>query len=283
VCRVSRLPAADNRNTWQILRRNESCGLILKKEYKRDLKMFILPAIDIKDGKCVRLYKGDFTTAHQVAESYLATAESFQAAGAEWIHMVDLDGAKDKKPVNEKIFIEVAAKTNLKVEVGGGIRTLDTIDFYLENGISRVILGSVALTNKELVEIAVKKYGEKIAVGIDTKDGYAAADGWLQTSKVHYSELFPAMIDVGVKTFIFTDISKDGTLEGLPFDDLKKISELTKAANNGETVNIIASGGVKDMSDIEMCKDAEIYGVIVGKAIYSGNIDLKKAVDFSKN
>ena len=152
--------------------------------------MIILPAIDIKDGNCVRLFKGDFSTVEKVAADYLETAKSFEAAGAKWIHMVDLDGAKEGKPVNAKIYTDVAEKTNLKVEVGGGIRNLETIQEYLNMGISRVILGSVALKNPELVSDAVEKFGsEKIVVGIDALNEIVATEGWLESSDVNYIDL----------------------------------------------------------------------------------------------
>ena len=147
--------------------------------------MIILPAIDIKDGNCVRLFKGDFSTVEKVASDYLETAKSFEKAGASWIHMVDLDGAKEGRPVNTKIYTDVAEKTNLKVELGGGIRSLETIEEYLSMGITRVILGSVALKNPQLVSCAVEKFGsEKIVVGIDAMNGMVATEGWLEASDV---------------------------------------------------------------------------------------------------
>ena len=148
--------------------------------------MIILPAIDIKDGKCVRLWKGDFQTAEQVAESYMDTAQGFAEAGAQWIHMVDLDGAKSAQPVNADIFLDVAKHTPLKVELGGGIRSLDTVEYYLSGGISRVILGSIALKNPRIVKDAVTEYGDRIAVGIDANNGKVAAEGWLDDSDVDY-------------------------------------------------------------------------------------------------
>ena len=177
--------------------------------------MIILPAIDIKDGNCVRLFKGDFSTVEKVAADYMETAKGFEKAGASWIHMVDLDGAKEGKPVNTKIYKDVATKTSLKVEVGGGIRNLETIEEYLAMGIARVIIGSAALKNPQLVKDAVNKFGsEKIAVGIDSKNGMVATEGWLESSDVHYIDLAKKMIEIGVKYFIVTDISKDGTLSG---------------------------------------------------------------------
>ena len=148
--------------------------------------MIILPAIDIKDGNCVRLFKGDFSTVEKVAENYMETALSFEKCGAGWIHMVDLDGAKNAEPVNNEIFIDVAKNTSLKVELGGGIRSLDTVEYYLKNGISRVILGSIAVKNPESVKDAVKNFGDRIAVGIDAIDGMAAAEGWLDKSQINY-------------------------------------------------------------------------------------------------
>ena len=157
--------------------------------------MIILPAIDIKDGNCVRLFKGDFSTVEKVAADYMETAKGFEKAGASWIHMVDLDGAKEGKPVNTKIYKDVATKTSLKVEVGGGIRNLETIEEYLAMGISRVIIGSAALKNPQLVKDAVNKFGcEKIAVGIDSKNGMVATEGWLESSDVHYIDLAKKMI-----------------------------------------------------------------------------------------
>lgn len=238
--------------------------------------MVILPAVDIMDGKPVRLYKGDFSTAHQVAEGALKTALDFEKAGAEWIHMVDLDGSLMKKRVNEKIFLSVAENTALKVEVGGGIRTMQDIDFYIRSGISRVILGSVALKDPELVKKAVNAYGDKIAVGIDAKNGYAAAEGWTQTSDIYFTDLAKKMEQCGVKTIIYTDISKDGTLSGPNLEQLDEI-------NSAVSCNIIASGGVTDIDDIKALKSLGLYGAICGKSIYSGSLDLKQALEVCKD
>lgn len=235
--------------------------------------MIILPAIDIKDGNCVRLYKGDFATAERVAEDYMQTAKGFVSAGAKWIHMVDLDGAKNGKPVNSDIFTDVAKNTDLKVELGGGIRSLDTVEYYLSNGISRVILGSIALKNPQIVIDAIKEYGDRIAVGIDSKNGMVAAEGWLEASQVDYIQLALQMIEAGVKNIIFTDISKDGTLSGVNLDQLAEL----KNATDGKC-NIIASGGVHTIADITACKKLDLYGVICGKSIYSGTLDLKEAI-----
>ncbi len=240
--------------------------------------MIILPAIDIKDGNCVRLFKGDFSTVHKVAESYMDTTKSFEAAGASWIHMVDLDGAKEGKPVNAEIYLDVAKNTKLKVEVGGGIRSLDTMEYYVSKGISRVILGSVALKNPQIVVDAVKEYGEKIAVGIDAKNGIVAAEGWLESSQVNYIDLALEMVKVGVKNIIFTDISKDGTLSGV---NTEQLSALKNAV--GDKCNITASGGVHDIEDIKVCKKMGLYGAICGKSIYSGTLDLQQAISVAEN
>lgn len=238
--------------------------------------MIILPAIDIKDGNCVRLFKGDFSTVEKVASDYMETAKGFENAGAAWIHMVDLDGAKEGRPVNTKIYRDVAEKTSLKVEVGGGIRNLETVEEYLSMGISRVIIGSAALKNPQLVRDAVKRFGsERIAVGIDSKDGMVAAEGWLEASDVNYIDLALEMINAGVKYFIVTDIAKDGTLSGVNITQLEELSKKTEGR-----CNIIASGGVHTVEDIKACKKLELYGTICGKSIYKGTLDLREAIEF---
>lgn len=237
--------------------------------------MIILPAVDIMGGKPVRLYKGDFSTAGQVAENALDTAKEFESAGAEWIHMVDLDGSLQKKRVNTNIFLSVAENTSLKVELGGGIRTMQDIEFYLSGGISRVILGSVALKDPQLVKEAAGEFGNKIAVGIDAKNGYAAAEGWTQTSDIYFTELAKKMEQFGVETIIFTDISKDGTLSG---PNLAQLEEIDHAVS----CNIIASGGITNIEDIKALKSLSLYGAICGKSIYSGTLDLKEALEVCK-
>lgn len=237
--------------------------------------MIIFPAIDIIDGKPVRLFKGDFSTAEQVAEDALQTAQGFVDAGAEWIHMVDLDGSVQKKRVNHQVFVDVANQTSLKVELGGGIRTMQDIDYYANNGISRVILGSVALKNPALVKEAVKEFGDLIAVGIDAKNGLVATEGWTEGSDTFYIDLARQMEDMGVKTIIYTDISKDGTLTG------PNIEQLT-ALNEAVSCDITASGGVKSIDDIIALKDKGLYGAICGKSIYKGTLDLKQAVEVCK-
>lgn len=238
--------------------------------------MIILPAIDIKDRTPVRLYQGAFDTVHKVADDALATARQFEAAGAEWIHMVDLDGACEGRPVNDDIFIEVAQKTGLKVELGGGIRTMDDITRYLDAGISRLILGSVALHQPELVREAVTCYGEAIAVGIDAKDGMVRGGGWLEDSDVHFVDLAKAMGEAGVRTIIYTDISKDGTLSG---PSLAHYEQLIAACPE---VNIIASGGIRDIENIKDLKATGLYGAICGKSLYEGTLSLEEALQVAK-
>lgn len=237
--------------------------------------MLIFPAIDIIDGKPVRLYKGDFSTAKQVADDALETADGFARAGCEWVHMVDLDGSLKKKPVNADTFIRVAKETALKVELGGGIRTMKDIDFYINNGISRVILGSVALKNPNLVKEAVREFGELIAVGIDAKNGYAAAEGWTQSSDIYFTDLAEQMENVGVRNIIFTDIGRDGTLSGPNLEQLREI-------NDAVSCDITASGGVTNINDISNLREIGLYAAICGKSIYEGTLDLYEAVEACK-
>lgn len=237
--------------------------------------MIIFPAIDIIKGKPVRLYKGDFSTAKQVADNALDTALMFERAGCKWIHMVDLDGSLKKEPVNSDVFITIAGETSLKVELGGGIRTMADIDFYINNGISRVILGSVALKNPELVREAVAEFGGMIAVGIDAKNGYAAAEGWVQSSDVYFTDLAKRMEDAGVETIIYTDIAKDGTLSGPNLEQLVEI-------NNAVSCNITASGGVTSITDILALREKKLYGAICGKSIYEQTLDLREALEMCK-
>lgn len=237
--------------------------------------MLVLPAIDIKDGNCVRLYRGDYSTVHKVAESAVETAKKFEKAGAEFMHMVDLDGAKDGKRINSGLILDVRKNCNLKIEVGGGIRDMESVEFYLENGIDRVILGSAAIRDPEFVKEAVKKYSSQIAVSIDALDGMVSADGWTDTSEINYIELAKRMEDIGVKYLIFTDISKDGMLSG---PNLVMLDELKTSVK----CNIIASGGVSSLKDIINLAALDIYGAISGKAIYTGNLDLKRAVEVAK-
>ena len=237
--------------------------------------MVILPAIDIKDGKCVRLVQGKYDSAYTVAESAADTAKAFEAMGATWLHMVDLDGAKEAVPVSTDMMFDVLKQCNWKVELGGGIRNMETIDYYMNHGISRIILGSAALNNPALVKEAVAKYGDKIAVGIDAIDGNVAAEGWTQTSTVNYIDLAKHMEDAGVKYIVFTDISRDGMMDGPNFTMLDKL-------NRSVSCKVIASGGVSSLTDIVVLTALKLHGAICGRALYTRDLSLRQAVDLCK-
>ncbi len=237
--------------------------------------MVILPAIDIKDGECVRLYQGEMSTAEKVAGDPLETAKAFKAAGADWLHMVDLNGAIQGNRINSEIFIDIAKNSGLLVELGGGIRKMEDIDFYIQNGIARVVLGSAAISNPRLVERAVKKYGNKIAVGIDAKNGKAAAEGWTTLSGLDYIELACKMEALGVTYIIYTDIGKDGMLAGPNIEQLEAINAAVKC-------DVIASGGITNINDIKQLKLSGLYGAICGRSIYKGTLDLAQAIKVSK-
>lgn len=237
--------------------------------------MIILPAIDIRGGKAVRLYKGDYDKEEVVDSDVVKRAKEFETLGAEYIHIVDLDGAKVGKTVNKELIFEVIKNVNVPIEIGGGIRNFETVKEYVENGVERVILGTAAISNKELLEKSLEAYGEKIAVGIDAKNNMVCGSGWLETSDREYIEFGKELYAMGVRTFIVTDISKDGTLNGVNLEMLKKFKEEV-------TSNVIASGGIRDIQDINALIKMNIYGAITGKAIYSGKLDLKEAIEASK-
>lgn len=237
--------------------------------------MIIIPAIDIIDGKPVRLYQGDYNKKEVVAEDILETAKSFEKLGAGYVHLVDLDGAKKGQLVNGEVIIKVAKTLDIPVEVGGGIRSLETIDYLLTNGVSRVILGTSAMEDEEMLKTAVLKYKEKIAVGIDCKDGYAYGRGWLEGSSLYYIDFAKKLEKIGVKNVIVTDISKDGTLEGPNVEMLKKLSEEVN-------IDITASGGIRDIDNIKALNDLNLYGAITGKAIYAKTLSLEEAIKVTK-
>lgn len=232
--------------------------------------MIILPAIDLKDNKVVRLYKGEFDTVHQVADDPVATAKAFYEAGARYIHMVDLDGAKDGVRKNADIVRTVAQSVGLKVELGGGIRSMADLEEVFALGVYRAVIGSAAVSHPEFVKEAVEKYGERIAVGIDTKNGRVKTAGWIEDSGLDYLDFARQMQGVTVKTIIFTDIETDGTLQGPAFE---KLTALQKNVD----CNIIASGGVSNNEDIRKLAGMGLYGAIIGKAYYAGTIDLAQA------
>jgi phosphoribosylformimino-5-aminoimidazole carboxamide ribotide isomerase len=233
--------------------------------------MIILPAIDLHNGTCVRLYKGDFATAEKVAENPIETAEQFKNAGAKWLHMVDLNGAKTGERINREVILSVAKSTTLNIELGGGIRDMASVEDYLNGGIKRIILGSAALKNPAFIKQAVGEYHEKIAAGIDAKNGFVATEGWTQNSNVSYLDFAKAMEDIGVRFIIFTDIGCDGTLSGPNFEQLE-------AMQTAVSCNIIASGGVRDIDNIKRLSSMNLYGAICGKSLYSGTLNLKDAI-----
>ena len=237
--------------------------------------MIIIPAIDIIDGKPVRLYQGDYNKKEVVGQDVLKIAKNFEIAGAEYIHLVDLEGAKKGKLINNKIIIEVAKSDNLPIEVGGGIRTYENIKCLIDNGISRVILGTVAIENLDFVKRALDKFGDKISIGVDCKNGYLCGRGWLKESKFNYIDFSKEMEKMGVDNIILTDISRDGTLQGVNIGMLKKLNE-------NICMNITSSGGIAKIDDIRELKNLNIYGVIIGKALYSKHINLKEAIDLCK-
>ena len=237
--------------------------------------MYIIPAIDIKDGNCVRLQKGDYNTVKKVAENPYITAKSFKDAGARYLHMVDLDGAKDGKMQNAELICDIAKSCGMLVDVGGGIRDLKAIEFYLNNGVNQVVLGSVAVKNPQIVIDAVKNFGDKIIVGIDAMDGMVKSEGWIDGSDIYYIELAKRMEDVGVEKFIFTDINRDGMLTGPNLVQLEVLS-------NSVSADIVASGGVSDLTDIKDLMSLNIFGAICGKSIYEGTLNLPKAIKLTR-
>jgi phosphoribosylformimino-5-aminoimidazole carboxamide ribotide isomerase len=235
------------------------------------MTLTIYPAIDMRGGNCVRLLQGDYDKETIYGDSPFDMARAFASDGAEWIHMVDLDGAKDGKRINDRFVIEAAQQLKVKVQIGGGIRSEEDILHYLENGITRVIIGSIAVSNPEFAIEMIKKYGEKIVVGIDAKNGYVATHGWLTTSEVKAVDLSKRFADAGAGTFIFTDIATDGTLSGPNIAAVCEMAEVT-----GKTV--IASGGVSSLADLSALNAEGVKGAIVGKALYENRFTLKDAL-----
>ena len=237
--------------------------------------MIIFPAIDLYDKKAVRLFKGDYNQMTVYSENPLEVAKGFKKAGAEYIHMVDLEGAKDGTTPNFDIVAAVAKESGLKVEIGGGIRSEETVKKYIDAGVMRVILGTAALNDRQFLESVCKKYGDKIAVGADLKDGQVAVKGWLETSDVSGMDFLSEMESLGVKTVICTDISRDGAMRGTNRELYRELSEKF-------SMDIVASGGVSTLDDIKALRKMNLYGAIVGKAIYTGDIDLSEAIEVAK-
>lgn len=237
--------------------------------------MQILPAIDIKDGQAVRLFKGDFNQQTVVNPDVLEQAKTFAEAGIQFIHVVDLDGALDGRATNRDLIAQVKEVSGLGIEVGGGIRTLEQIEDYLSVGIDRVIIGSMAVKDPEFVKAALKRFGaDRIVVGIDAKNGMVATEGWLETSNVDYLSLAKAMEAMGVRLFVYTDVDRDGTLTGPNLEHYKAlVAELDQA-------KVIASGGISKLSDLSDLEAIGVAGTIVGKAYYSGHISLDELKAF---
>lgn len=234
--------------------------------------MILLPAIDMKDGCCVRLRKGDFNTVHQVANGALETAKRFADAGARWVHMVDLDGARDGIRQNFPFIFEVIQNSGLKVELGGGIKNELDVITVCGAGVGRIVIGSAAVTKPEIVSYALRQYGaERVAVGIDCLNGKVRTAGWEQDSGLDCLSFAARMEELGVKTIIFTDIAADGMLSGPSYGQLAELQ-------NGVSCNIVASGGVTTLDDVKRLRDMGLYGAIVGKAYYAGTLDLADAI-----
>ncbi len=237
--------------------------------------MIILPAIDLLGRKAVRLLKGDYNQVTVYSDSPLEVAEKFKSLGATHIHMVDLDGAKYGTAPNMDIVAEVAEKTGLFIEIGGGIRSMETVKKYIDAGIYRVILGTAAICDEDFLKEAINAYGEKIAVGADVKDGKIAVKGWLEQSDVTLDEFFLKMQDLGVKNIICTDISRDGAMRGTNL-------ELYRELSAKYSLDITASGGVSSIEDVKRLREMNLYGAIIGKAYYTGAVDLKEAIEVAR-
>lgn len=233
--------------------------------------MILLPAIDLYEKKVVRLTRGDYAQMTVYNDDPVAQAKLFQDAGAQWLHTVDLEGAKGGSTPNYSVIEAICKDTNLKVEIGGGIRSLDTIQKYLDAGVERVILGTKAVTDPAFLEESLDKFGSHIAVGVDIKDGKIAIKGWLETAQDSVEDFFTKLCKLGVSTVICTDVSKDGMLAGTNIDLYRQLSQKF-------SLDLIASGGVSSQEDLARLKELGLYGAILGKALYTGALDLKAAL-----
>ena len=234
--------------------------------------MILYPAIDLVGGKAVRLFKGDYAQMTVYSDDPVSVARDFQRAGAKRMHLVDLEAAKSGIPANAETIRDIAEQTDLFLEVGGGIRNMEILKTYLDLGVDRAILGTAAVTDPQFLKEAVETYGEKVAVGVDLKDGYVAIKGWTETSELTADAFFTQMEALGVKTVICTDISRDGAMKGTN-------RELYKSLSETYAIDLIASGGVSTMEDVKALAVMNLHGAIIGKAYYIGAIDLKEAVE----
>ncbi len=237
--------------------------------------MNVFPAIDLYEHKAVRLFKGDYAEMTVYSDNPIEIARDFEAKGAKFIHIVDLEGAKNGETPNFEVVREIAQNTGLFCEIGGGIRSLNTVEKYLSAGLDRVILGTAAVTDEEFLRAAVNKYGDKIAVGVDIKDGFVAVKGWTEKSEYSCFDFCEKMREIGVKTLICTDISRDGAMRGTNRELYKELSEKFD-------IDITASGGVSSIEDIKALRQLDLYGAIIGKAYYIGAIDLVEALEAAK-
>ena len=237
--------------------------------------MRIFPAIDLYEGKAVRLYKGDYAQMTVYSEDPVGIAKEFEKKGAQYIQVVDLEGAKSGIPAHLEVVKRIAQETSLFIETGGGIRTMETVEAYLSVGARRVILGTSAVTDEAFLVAALQKYGDKIAVGADIADGKIAIKGWREKSAYTADEFFAKMQTLGVKTVICTDISKDGAMKGTNL-------ALYKALGEKYSLDVIASGGVSTVADVKALAEMNVYGAIIGKAYYIGAIDLAEAIEVAK-
>ena len=237
--------------------------------------MNIFPAIDLYEGAAVRLFKGDYNQMTVYDKNPLNIAKKFEESGAKFLHMVDLEGAKSGLTPNLETIRNIVENTSLFVELGGGIRSMETSENYLSIGVSRVILGTAAITDEALLDEAIAKYGEKIAVGVDIRDGFVAIKGWTEKSAFTFEDFCKKMPDKGVKTLICTDISKDGAMKGTNRELYKSLSEQLD-------LDIIASGGISGIDDIRALREMNLYGAIIGKAYYTNAIDLKEAIEVAE-
>ena len=233
--------------------------------------MKLFPAIDIKDKHVVRLSQGDFTRQKIYHNNPLEVAQKFQAAGSNWLHIVDLDGAKDGVSENIGITQEIIAKTDLKIQLGGGIRTAQAVKSWLDVGLHRVIIGSAAVGNLEFVKKLITEYDEKICIGVDAKNGNVATHGWLKDSGVDSFEFCQQLEEIGIQTIVYTDISKDGMMQGPNFGAYEKLVQETN-------LQIIASGGVSSLKDLERLSEIGLYGAILGRSLYEGAFTLREAM-----
>ena len=238
--------------------------------------MNLFPAIDLYGGKAVRLYKGNYNEMTVYNDDPVAVAKDFEACGAKYIHLVDLEGAKTGETPNLDVISRIVSETKLFAEVGGGIRSMQTIEKYISAGVSRVILGTAAVTNQSFLMAALLKYGKAIAVGVDIRDGFVAINGWTENSALHYEDFMDKLVMLGVSTVIVTDISRDGAMKGT------NRSLYAELAEKFPMLNVIASGGVSSLDDVSALNQMDIYGAIIGKAYYTGAIDLKEAVKISE-